>query len=111
MPSELAQELLEVADQYMLDRLKGLCESAITHELAPDNVSAAFDLAEAFNAPELAKQCALYVLREQRGLLEAKEPRLTPTGYAALAQKMQGRLRAAFEEAIDARVAAAAAQG
>lgn len=111
VPSELAQELLEVSDQYMLERLKGLCEAAITKELAPDNVSAAFDLAEAFNARELAKQCALYVLREQRGLLEAKEPKLTPAGYAQLVAKVQARLRVAFDEAIDARILAGSAQG
>ena len=106
MTSELAQELLEVADQYMLDRLKHLCEQAITKELAPDNVSAAFDLAEAFNAPELSKQCALYCLREHRTLLEAKDPRLTPTSYAVMMQKMQARLREALDEGIDRRAAA-----
>ena len=41
MPSELAQELLEVADQYMLETLKRLCEGAITEQLAPDNVRCA----------------------------------------------------------------------
>eukprot|EP00887_Chlorella_sp_A99_P002122 scaffold21.g2122.t1 len=108
VPSDLAQELLEVADQYMLDRLKQLCEAAITKELAPDNVSAAFDLAEAFNAPDLARQCALYCLREHRGLLEAKEPRLSPSSFAVMFQKMSGRLRESFVEAFEARAGAGA---
>ncbi len=37
--AELAQELLEAADQYMLDNLKRLCEIKIAEELQPDNVS------------------------------------------------------------------------
>lgn len=40
MTAELAQELLEAADQYMLETLKRLCEMKIVEELAPDNVSA-----------------------------------------------------------------------
>ena len=38
--AELAQELLEASDQYMLETLKRLCEMKIAEELAPDNVSA-----------------------------------------------------------------------
>ncbi len=38
--AELAQELLEASDQYMLDPLKRLCEMKISDELQPDNVSA-----------------------------------------------------------------------
>lgn len=60
---ELAQELLQVSDQYMLERLKHFCEAAITKQLATDNVAAVFELAENFNAPELAKRCALYCLQ------------------------------------------------
>ena len=37
---ELAQELLEASDQYMLETLKRLCEMKIREELEPDNVSA-----------------------------------------------------------------------
>ena len=37
--AELAQELLEAADQYMLDNLKRLCEIKNAEELQPDNVS------------------------------------------------------------------------
>lgn len=40
VPPELAQELLEASDQYMLETLKRLCEMKIKDELEPDNVSA-----------------------------------------------------------------------
>ena len=33
VPPELAQELLEVSDQYMLESLKHLCEQTITEQV------------------------------------------------------------------------------
>lgn len=111
MPPELAQELLEVADQYMLDGLKRLCENAITEQLAPDNVSAAFDLAENYNAPELAKQCALYCLREHGEMVKggsassagSKAAPASAAAFAILLQKMAPRLRESVTEAINDR--------
>ncbi len=46
MTPELAQELLEASDQYMLDTLKRLCEIKIAEELQPDNVSQVSPLGE-----------------------------------------------------------------
>ncbi|KAL4437552.1 hypothetical protein ABPG77_003533 [Micractinium sp. CCAP 211/92] len=106
VPPELAQELLEVADQYMLEPLKHLCESTITDQLAPDNVSAAFDLAENFNGPELSKQCALFCLREHGEMVKggggaAPSKLASPSAYAILMQKMAQRLREAITDAIN----------
>lgn len=64
----IAQELLEAADQYMVDHLKKLCEEAIAQQLSPENVLAAFDLAEAYDAPELATACAMYCLEGHASL-------------------------------------------
>lgn len=100
VPPELAQELLEVSDQYMLEPLKHLCEQTITEQLAPDNVSAAYDLAEQYNAPELSKQCALYCLREQAEMVKGGS-KTTPGSYAIVMQKMAGRLREAITDAIN----------
>ena len=86
---DLAQELLEVADQYMLETLKHLCEQAITDQLAPDNVSAAYDLADNYNAPELSKQCALYCLREQPEMVKGGS-KTTPASYAIVMQVRGG---------------------
>jgi hypothetical protein len=85
VPPELAQELLEASDQYMLDTLKHLCEQTITDQLAPDNVSAAFDLAENYNAPELSKQCVLYCLREQPEMVKGGS-KSTPGSFAIIMQ-------------------------
>lgn len=94
---ELAQELLEAADQYLLDPLKRLCEATIAGQLAPDNVAEAFDLAEAFNAPELSKSCALYCLEHYEDMVASpKAPGVA--GYAKVVAKMAPRLQMAIEE-------------
>lgn len=104
VPPELAQELLEAADQYMLDTLKRLCEAAIAAQLAPDNVAEAFDLAENFNAPELAKRCALFCLERHADMVAA--PRGGGgAGYAAVMARMAPRLRTALVAQIEERAA------
>lgn len=89
----------------MLEPLKHLCESTITDQLAADNVSAAFDLAENFNAPELSKQCALFCLREHGEMVKGgggggPSKLASPSAYAILMQKMAQRLREAITDAI-----------
>ncbi|PSC71051.1 ARM REPEAT PROTEIN INTERACTING WITH ABF2-like isoform B [Micractinium conductrix] len=107
VPPELAQELLEVSDQYMLESLKHLCEQTITEQLAPDNVSAAFDLAENYNALELSKQCALYCLREHSDVAVLKSGtgtgKVSTAGYSILLQKLAPRLKEAITDAINAK--------
>lgn len=105
---ELAQELLQVSDQYMIETLKRLCEQAIAEQLAPDNVSAVYDLAEQFNAPELGKRAALYCLEHWRDMLDA--PKATPASYAIVLQKMAPRLRKALEDEITAKAGEAMPQ-
>ncbi len=78
-----------MSDQYMLDTLKHLCEQTITDQLAPDNVSAAYDLAEQYNAPELSKQCALYCLREQPEMVKGGS-KTTPASYSIIMQVRLG---------------------
>lgn len=58
----LAQDLLEAADRYMLDNLKQLCQDAIAKQITSSNVSAVFDLAEAYDATILATLCTMYCL-------------------------------------------------
>lgn len=58
----LAQELLEAADRYMLENLKQLCQDAIAKQINSSNVSAVFDLAEAYDATILATLCTMYCL-------------------------------------------------
>ena len=60
--SDIAEELLRAADQYMLDGLKHLCEESISQGLTMDNLTETYDLAENFNAPQLGRRCALFAL-------------------------------------------------
>ena len=60
--SDIAEELLRAADQYMLDGLKPLCEESISQGLPMDNLTETYDLAENFNAPQLGRRCALFAL-------------------------------------------------
>ena len=48
----IAEELLQAADQYMLEGLKRLCEAAISSALAVDTLAAMHETAENFNAPQ-----------------------------------------------------------
>ncbi len=48
----IAEELLQAADQYMLEGLKRLCEAAISSALAVDTLAAVHETAENFNAPQ-----------------------------------------------------------
>jgi BTB/POZ domain/Armadillo/beta-catenin-like repeat len=112
---EMAQELLAAADQYMLDTLKRLCEAAIAGQLTAENVWAAYELAENYNAPELAKHCALFCLKNYEEVADAHYEALVndegckfdfagqgtagsrQTGFAHLMKKMSGRLKEAVE--------------
>lgn len=87
----------------MLEQLKRLCEQAIAAQLAPDNVSEAFDLAEQFNAPELSKRCGLFCLEKYEDMVA--EPS-SVAAYMETLKKMIPRLRAALEEEILRRVPA-----
>ena len=51
---DMAEELLQAADQYMLDDLKHLCETSICTRLTVDSLPNVFELAENFNAPEVS---------------------------------------------------------
>ena len=96
---ELAQELLGAADQYMLDNLKRLCEAAIAVHLSPENVFAAFDLSDAYDAPELAKSCTMYCLENFSAMTKH------PLEFVPKMKKMTNRLVQAIEAHIEEHMA------
>lgn len=57
----LAAELLALADQYMLDHLKQLCEARLTEEVREDTVDSIMDLAERSNSWQLRAVCRHFV--------------------------------------------------
>ena len=69
MAPEISEELLQAADQYMLEPLKRLCEAAIAADLSTNNLPSIYDLSENFNAPQLGRHCMLYALEHYEELV------------------------------------------
>ena len=69
MVPDVAEELLQAADQYMLEPLKRLCEAAIAADLSTDNLADVYNLSENFNAPQLGRHCMLYALEHYEELV------------------------------------------
>jgi len=90
----LARDLLRAADQYLLDGLKALCESALAACLTPRCLSETFELSEAYSAPQLARRCALFALEQADALL--RPPSGGSGRYAELMARMAPVLRAAL---------------
>ena len=67
---DIARELLQAADQYLLDGLKRLCENAIAEELSSDNIIHIYELAETYHAPHLMNSTILFSLEHYRDVIE-----------------------------------------
>ncbi|MED6106816.1 hypothetical protein PIB30_007842 [Stylosanthes scabra] len=59
---DIAQDLLKAADQYLLEGLKRLCESAISQDITVENVALMYQMSETFNATSLKHACIMFVL-------------------------------------------------
>ena len=59
----MAVEVLQAADQYMLEGLKRLCEQAIGNSLTTHSLEGMWELSEQFNAPALGHQCVIFALQ------------------------------------------------
>ena len=60
---EFALDLLSVADQFLVEPLKMLCENAIQKSICVDNVASMLATADARGAVGLRKKCFKYILR------------------------------------------------
>ncbi len=122
--TDIAEELLQASDQYMLEGLKRLCEMAIATGLTVDNLPDVFELAENCNAPQLAKKCVLFALENYdkvgeevimpacAGLAnDSLDPAMLshwvqvlttvlPSGFHALMVRMVPRLKSAMVEEL-----------
>lgn len=65
----VAAELLVLADQYMLDHLKQLCEARLTEEVREDTVDSILELAERSNAWQLRGVCGHYMRNREEGFM------------------------------------------
>lgn len=60
---EIATDLLQASDQYLLEGLKRLCEMCIAQSLSVENLPPTFELSEAFSAPQVRHSAAVVVWR------------------------------------------------
>lgn len=67
---DLAQELLQAADQYLLEGLKRLCEASIASRLSVENLTHVYEQAESYRAPQLRNSCVLFALEHYAELVE-----------------------------------------
>nr|CAB3461559.1 unnamed protein product [Digitaria exilis] len=91
--SEIAQDVLRAADQYLLEGLKRLCEYTIAKDVNLDNVSDMYDLSEAFHAVSLRHTCILYILEHFNKIF-------TRAGSAQLIQRVIPELRNFLTKAL-----------
>ncbi|XP_048136079.1 ARM REPEAT PROTEIN INTERACTING WITH ABF2-like [Rhodamnia argentea] len=59
---DIAPELLRAADQYLIEGLKRLCESAVAQEISMETISTIYELSEDFHATSLRHSCVLFIL-------------------------------------------------
>ncbi|XP_008812798.2 ARM REPEAT PROTEIN INTERACTING WITH ABF2-like [Phoenix dactylifera] len=91
--TDIAQDLLRAADQYLLEGLKRLCEYAIAQDVNLDNVSSMYELSEAFNAMSLRHTCVLYILEQFDKII------IRP-GHSHLIQRIIPEIRNYFSKAL-----------
>lgn len=60
---DMAEELLRAADQYMLEGLKQLCETALQSTLTVASLHSMVEISENFNATQLNRRCVLFALK------------------------------------------------
>lgn len=91
--TDIAQDLLRAADQYLLEGLKRLCEYTIAQDISLENVSSMYELSEAFNAMSLRHTCILFILQEFEKL--SARP-----GHSHLIQRILPEIRNYFAKAL-----------
>ncbi|OAY83690.1 ARM repeat protein interacting with abf2, partial [Ananas comosus] len=91
--TDIAQELLRAADQYLLEGLKRLCEYAIAQDVNLENISVMYELSEAFNAMSLRHTCILFILEQFDRIC-------TQPGYFHLIQRIIPEIRSYFGKAL-----------
>jgi BTB/POZ domain len=98
-----APQLLQAADQYLLDKLKVKCAEDLARTLTVENVREQFELAMQFNATKLAHAAVAFCVTEHvemEGEVDGERP-----GYISLLSHIRGII----EEYLDAHLWAHAA--
>jgi len=104
---EIAQELLRVADQYLLSGLKRQCEAAIETGLCVDNLLAVYELAQTYHAETLGQACVLHALKQREEFVK----RFGFEGFTDAVKRMLPTCRAYFEGMLKPKPPASPAAG
>ena len=69
-------ELLKLADLYIIEHLKSLCEKSLFRYINVENVVSFYQIAEQYNGPELKEFCFKFMLKHYEALVikEGGEP-------------------------------------
>lgn len=94
--TDMAQELLALADQYMLDNLKLLAQTSIAGELCAENLNGVYDMAENYHASVLQRRCILHALEH----FDVCAAAMRPKEFAALLARMAPTLRSSLSEQL-----------
>jgi HEAT repeat protein len=98
---DIAQELLRAADQYLLEGLKRLCETAIAEGLTIDNLMPVYDLAETYHAQALGHACVLYALKHYAEFVAQHDtPQQGVLAFTQAILRMMPTARSYFEVAL-----------
>jgi hypothetical protein len=99
VPEHLAEEMLQAADQYMLDRLKQLCEERLEGALSVDSLQSMVELSESFNASHLGRKCTLFALANFTELSQAMKDE-GELDFTSLLKRILPKLKVSITEQL-----------
>lgn len=90
----MAADLIIAADKYQLERLKIMCEEALTYQLSVDNVAETLMLADLHSAKQLKHHCIEFIIAHATETIESagwaqleRVPKLVTETMRALANQ------------------------
>uniref|UniRef100_A0A671PS19 Inhibitor of Bruton tyrosine kinase-like n=1 Tax=Sinocyclocheilus anshuiensis TaxID=1608454 RepID=A0A671PS19_9TELE len=106
---EFVCNVLVVADQLLITRLKEICEVAITENLTLKNAAELLEFATVFNADQLKLSCLQFMVLNMTALLESRALEILSDGvlldltaaYRRMIPAMQRRLITPYADAPD----------
>ncbi|XP_010902790.2 inhibitor of Bruton tyrosine kinase isoform X2 [Esox lucius] len=106
---EFVCNVLVVADQLLITRLKEMCEVALTENLTLKNAAELLEFAAMYNAEQLKVSCLQFIVLNMAALLESKALEILrddvlmelSTAYRRMVPAMQRRLITPYPDAPD----------
>mmetsp|Transcript_18316 Transcript_18316/g.62217 ORF Transcript_18316/g.62217 Transcript_18316/m.62217 type:complete len:731 (+) Transcript_18316:275-2467(+) len=93
---DISQDLLQEAHRYDLPVLKRECEAALSQALSPENVVDMWDVAESYQAQQLAQSCVIFALENQCKVVAVH----SPAAYTTLVTRMRHEIEDYIHHAL-----------